>query len=39
MSAGVNVLGIMAADSWFPAAKAEFNLKLPLGRTGQVTGI
>lgn len=39
VSAGVNVLGLMAADSWFPAAKAEFNLKLPLGRTRWVTRV
>lgn len=39
VSAGVNVFGLMAADFWFPAAKAEFNLKLPSGRTGQVTGV
>ena len=35
---GVNVFYLMAADSWIPAAKAEFNLKLPLegqeGRAG-----
>ena len=35
---GVNMFYLMAADSWIPAAKAEFNLKLPLegqeGRAG-----
>lgn len=35
---GVNVFYLMAADSWIPAAKAGFNLKLPLegqeGRAG-----
>lgn len=39
VSAGINVVGLMAADSWFPAAKTEFNLKLPLGKTGRVTGV
>lgn len=34
----VNVVGLMAADCWFPAAKTEFNLKLPLEKIGRVTG-
>lgn len=40
--AGVNMSDLMAADSWLPAAKAEFNLKLPLrraGRAGRVTRV
>lgn len=34
MPAGVNVFDLMAADYWLPVAKAELNLKLPLGRAG-----